>query len=130
MQVLTLAPPLFPTGAYDADRLAKAKEERQYGAKFMAFKSGSRRALPWGGRGSDAPQSIRARKVDDLELADLEGPGPGEYEAPSMFAKPAPSARRRGTAWSKGAARFAPEPPIERIGPSAVHYTPNYSQCS
>ena len=130
-QTGTVPPAATPgPGAYDADRLAKAKEERQYGAKFMAFKSGSRRALPWGGRGSDAPQSIRARKVDDLELADLEGPGPGEYEAPSKFAKPAPSARRRGTAWSKGAARFAPEPPIERIGPSAVHYTPNYSQCS
>ncbi|KOO34768.1 hypothetical protein Ctob_010655 [Chrysochromulina tobinii] len=59
----TLPPAATPgPGAYDTDRLAKAKEERQYGAKFMAFKSGSRRALPWGGRGSDAPQSIRARK--------------------------------------------------------------------
>lgn len=118
-------------GAYDVDRLTKQKEARPYSAKHSSFKSGSRRALPWGGRGVDAPQSIRARTIDDLEVADLEGPGPGEYAVPSSFQAPKPSARRaKGGVWTKGAARFATGPTDDNIGPSAVHYFPNYSQCS
>ena len=118
-------------GSYEVDRLAKQKAERQYDAKNMAFKSGSRRALPWGGRGDDVARSTRARKVDDLEVADMEGPGPGEYKMPSSFDKAAAVARRGATgAWTKGAPRFKEDTPLEDLTPSAVHYTPNYNALS
>ena len=33
-------------------------------------------------------------------------------------------------AWTKGPDRFAKEIPVDKLTPSAVHYTPNYSQVS
>ena len=36
----------------------------------------------------------------------------------------------KGSAWADGPKRFADEPSIDKIGPSAIHYTPNYNQCS
>ena len=41
--------------------------------------------------------------------------------------------RKLGTdvgAWTKGGPRFAKEPDLDKITPSAVHYTPNFAQCS
>jgi hypothetical protein len=118
-------------GAYEPGAAAKKREQRQYDLKGAAFRSGSRRALPWAGGGSDAPRSTRARTINELEAAAFEGPGPGDYALPSSFAKAAASPRRNGgTAWTKGAARFSTDTPADKVTPSAVHYTPNYSQCS
>ena len=119
-------------GAYEPEAQSKKKEARQYEAKNSSFRSGSRRELPWGGGGSDAPRSTRARKIDDLEQQQFEGPGPGDYALPGAFQKAAASPRRNapGSAWATGAARFAAEPSVTKVTPSSFHYTPNYSQCS
>jgi len=118
-------------GSYEAGKATKAKEDRQYEVKHSSFKSGSRRSLPWGGRGSDSRFSTRARTVDELELDDLEGPGPGEYKVTSSFEKAKQMARRApGGAWTKGPSRFAADPADDKLTPSAYHYSPNYSQCS
>lgn len=121
-------------GSYEPGAVAKKREDRQYELKGAAFRSGSRRALPWAGgeHGTDAPRSHRARKVDELEATIFEGPGPGDYKLPGTFEKAA-EPPRRGTAagaWTKGAARFAKDPEADKVTPSAVHYTPNYTQCS
>ena len=109
------------------------KEARVYAVSNSPFRSGSRRNLPWGGGGNDAPSSTRARKKDELEKDELgvDEPGPGEYSLPGAFVKAAIKPRRGPTgAWTKGAPRFAPEPSADKLTPSSVHYTPNYSRCS
>ena len=113
-------------------------QERVYAAKESAFKSGTRRSLPWAGRGTDAPTSSRSRKADVVEAEPTTVPGPGDYVLPSSFAKAKekPRVGRKGggsPAFAKGKSRtlwFAAEPDPDTVMPSAVHYTPNYSYCS
>ena len=122
-------------GAYEPGKVAKKKEERVYAAKASAFKSGTRRSLPWGGSGTSAPTSSRSRKAEVVEAEPTTVPGPGDYVLPSSFAKAKekPRVGRKGggsAAFAKGTQRFAAEPDPDKIMPSAVHYTPNYSYCS
>lgn len=118
--------------AYEPGKVAAAKARRVYEVTNAAFRSGSRRSLPWGGAGKDAPRSSRARTAPDADPEAEAEPGPGEYALPGAFVKAAVKPRGKGGAgaWTKGAPRFAAEPADDKLTPSSVHYTPNYSQCS
>ena len=85
-----------------------------------------------GGSGTSAPTSSRSRKAEVVEAEPTTVPGPGDYVLPSSFAKAKekPRVGRKGggsAAFAKGTQRFAAEPDPDKIMPSAVHYTPNYS---
>ena len=117
-------------GAYEPGRLAQDKARRVFSVTASPFRSGSRRSLPWGGSGTDAPSSTRSR-VSDADDSGAAAPGPGNYQLPGAFEKAKkPVGRHPGGAWTKGAPRFAKEPPLEKLTPSAVHYTPNYNGLS
>ena len=119
-------------GAYEPGKVKEKKNLRVYAVSNSPFRSGSRRALPWGDKGNNAPSSTRARNRD-VENTPYEEPGPGDYALPGTFDKAKEKPRRNMGAvgaWTKGAARFSPEPDVDKLTPSSVHYTPNYSHCS
>ena len=112
--------------------MLETKQKRVYAISNSPFRSGSRRELPWGGTGNDAPSSTRARRADEIAQTPFQEPGPGDYSLPGSFdrAKEVPRQNKSVGAWTKGAARFTKEVSEDKLTPSAVHYTPNYSCCS
>lgn len=119
-------------GAYEPGKVTETKLKRVYKISNSPFRSGSRRQLPWGGSGNDAPSSTRARKADEIAQTPFQEPGPGDYQLPGSFdkAKEKPRQNKAVGAWTKGAPRFAPDIAEDKLTPSAVHYTPNYNGLS
>ena len=123
-------------GAYEPGRIAEKKLRREKAISHSPFRSGSRRALPWESIQKDAPASTRARKIETIESAQYEGPAPGDYALPGAFdaAKAKPRGRQAGvtSTWAKSKTprSYEVETPFHEMTPSAVHYTPNYSQIS
>ena len=91
-------PPESPgPGAYEPLKHLEQERKRDARTRSSMLASGTRRSLPWGGRGADAPRSAKTRKDPD----DEEGtPGPGEY-AKTMKPGAAVGATKRGSIFGR-----------------------------
>ena len=62
--------------------MSEKKKMRVYEVSNAPFRSGSRRSLPWGGAGPDAPKSVKAKTAEQRAQVPFDEPGPGEYKLP------------------------------------------------
>ena len=104
-----------PAKSYSARRLVGKRGDKP---RDSSFRSGTRRTLPWGGEGQEAPLSSRSRIKEDVEADAAAAPGPTAAHddlLPRQF-------KVKHRPFGSTSPRFNPEPPIDQRTPSPMHY--------